>query len=341
MTAPLRVLFVDDDPDLLDLCAAWCRAQNFEVFTAASAEQARAELKTRAIDIVVSDIQLPDATGLDIVAWIREQHIHTKCMLITAHGTLDLAVSALRLGVDDFVIKPIQRQELSEKLDALREKVIAARNASCRVLAIGAHPDDVEFGCGGVLLRHRDAGHEVHILTLSGGEKGGDSFVRQGESVAAAKALGAQIRFGGLLDTEIEEGSETIRVISRTVKDVNPKIAYIHSANEVHQDHRNAHRAALVALREVPNVLCYQSPSTDIEFRPTTFISIEGRVEQKRALLDHYNSQTRLRPYLSAGLVQATAIYWGRFAGYRPVEPFEVIRLADPSALEKLDLARS
>jgi len=70
------------------------------------------------------------------------------------------------------------------------------------ILAIGAHPDDIEFGCGGTLSKYSEKGHKVYMLVLSKGDKGGDSDVRQKEQENSARILRAEtLYFGDYKDT--------------------------------------------------------------------------------------------------------------------------------------------
>ncbi|MEM9458357.1 MAG: PIG-L family deacetylase [Myxococcota bacterium] len=193
------------------------------------------------------------------------------------------------------------------------------------ILAVGAHPDDVEIGCGGTLALHASRGDRIVILTLSSGARAGDPRQRREESRAAAARLGAELVIGSLPDTKMSDGPETIEVISKVVAEHQPSVVYVHSGVDRHQDHRAVHKATMVAARSVPSVYCYQSPSTTVEFSPRRFVSIDGCLDEKQALIQYYASQTA-KDYLCPQLIEATARYWGRFVGETAVEPFETIR---------------
>ena len=193
------------------------------------------------------------------------------------------------------------------------------------ILAVGAHPDDVEIGCGGTLALHAGRGDRIVILTLSSGARAGDPRQRREESRAAAARLGAELVLGSLPDTKMSDGPETIEVISEVVAEYQPSVVYVHSSVDRHQDHRAVHKATMVAARSVPSVYCYQSPSTTVEFSPRRFVSIDGCLDEKQALIQFYASQTA-KDYLCPQLIEATARYWGRFVGETAVEPFETIR---------------
>ena len=210
---------------------------------------------------------------------------------------------------------------------ALVAKGRAARLASRQsVLAIGAHPDDIEIGAAGTLLAHRAMGHEVSILTLSRGARGGTEATRTSESGRAAEVLGATLYLDDLQDTSISESDPTISVISRVVESVQPTAIYTHSFHDVHQDHRNTYRAAMVAARNIGRVYCFQSPSATVDFRPTRFVDIDDHLERKLAAIGAFASQVGVRAYLEPDLIQSTARYWSRFGGGRYAEAFEVVR---------------
>jgi len=245
-------------------------------------------------------------------------------MIMATSPSVDAAVEAVRARVDDFLVTPIHPTDLLDKVgDAIARAGATTRE---RVLAIGAHPDDVEIGAGGTLLSHRVAGDQVTILTLSGGARGGDASQRRQESEAAAAILGARLLMEDLDDTRIREGDPTVSIIERVIGEFKPTIMYVHSINDVHQDHRNTHSAAMVAARRVQYVLCYQSPSATIEFRPSRFVSIEAAIDGKLEAIRAFASQAATRDYLDEDLLRATARYWARFGGGAAVEPFEVVR---------------
>ena len=227
------------------------------------------------------------------------------------------AVEAVRARVDDFLVKPVAPTELLDKIaDAIARAGSTTRE---RILAVGAHPDDVEIGAGGTLLAHRVAGDSVTILTLSGGARGGDAAQRRTEAEAAAAIIGARLLMEDLEDTRIREGDPTVSIIERVIGDVKPTIMYTHSINDVHQDHRNTHSAAMVAARRVPYVLCFQSPSATIDFRPSRFVSIEAVMDGKLEAIAAFSSQASTRDYLDEGAAAGHgtllgAVRW-RFGG--------------------------
>jgi two-component system response regulator PilR (NtrC family) len=101
------VLIVDDEPDLLELVSLTLSRMNLVTRTASDIETARKVLKTEQIDLCLTDMRLPDGDGLDLVAWIQENRATLPVAVITAHGNVETAVRALKLGAFDFVSKPL------------------------------------------------------------------------------------------------------------------------------------------------------------------------------------------------------------------------------------------
>src|SRR5215469_2777517 len=105
---PLKpaVLIVDDEPDLLELVSLTLSRMNLRTRTAPDVGTARKLLKTEPFDLCLTDMRLPDGDGLDLVAWIQENRATVPVAVITAHGNVESAVRALKLGAFDFVSKP-------------------------------------------------------------------------------------------------------------------------------------------------------------------------------------------------------------------------------------------
>jgi LmbE family N-acetylglucosaminyl deacetylase len=324
------ILVIDDDENFIHILSRWLRDGGYRNVTCAGTGRQAVNALDQHWDLVISDIYLPDMDGIEIAQRIRQRGLNSRVLLMTGHLTTEVALQALNHHVDGFLPKPFGRREFLDKVRLLVSQQSPRRQPSPkgRVLAIGAHPDDVEIGCGGTLLKHRDAGDELCILTLSQGSCGGATSVRAAEARASSEMLGARLILEDLEDTRIGEGPETINVITRVIDEFQPTVVYTHSPHDAHQDHRNAHRATLVAARGVPRLKCYQSPSSTIAFTPSHFEDISRNLDEKQDLISCYRSQREKCRYLSRSLIDATAEYWGRFAGYAKVEPLEIVRSA-------------
>jgi two-component system response regulator PilR (NtrC family) len=101
------VLVVDDEPDLLELVSLTLSRMNLTTRTASDLNGARRLLKAERFDLCLTDMRLPDGDGLDLVAWIQENRAAVPVAVITAHGNIESAVRALKLGAFDFVSKPL------------------------------------------------------------------------------------------------------------------------------------------------------------------------------------------------------------------------------------------
>ncbi len=101
------VLVVDDEPDLLELVSLTLARMNLETRTAADLASARRLVRAEAFDLCLTDMRLPDGDGLELVAFIQEHRPELPVAVITAHGNVESAVRALKLGAFDFVSKPL------------------------------------------------------------------------------------------------------------------------------------------------------------------------------------------------------------------------------------------
>lgn len=113
-----RALVVDDEPDIRELLSITLERMNLEVATADSIAAASRELRANAFDLCLTDMRLPDGDGLNLVEWIQTHKPQTPVAVITAHGNVETAVRALKLGAFDFISKPLD-------VAALRKLIVA------------------------------------------------------------------------------------------------------------------------------------------------------------------------------------------------------------------------
>lgn len=271
--------------------------------------------------LMLVDSDLLDESAVAALQQVQASSPHTRVVVLAGDGSGSPGLlTALRHGLSEVVG--------IDDLDAIQRLLDqdSPRAAAERVLAVGAHPDDVEIGCGATLLRHRAHNHPVTVLTLSRGALGGDRTARRHEAVSAAIAMSAQLLMGDLPDTRMEDAHETIGLIEGVIDVVRPTTVYVHSQHDNHQDHRAVHAATVIAARRVPQLLCYQSPSSRNGFAPTKFVPVDETIHAKVDVLASYRSQST-RHYLEPDLVVASARYWARQLPHlRYAEPFEVLR---------------
>jgi len=197
-----------------------------------------------------------------------------------------------------------------------------------RILAIGAHPDDIEIACGATLARLRDGGYSVWGLIMTRGERGGDPNERPAEALSSADFLGLDhVKVLDFPDTRLEEHSlEILDAIETAVREFKPDLVLTHSAHDLHQDHRAVHEATLRAARNLGTILCYESPSVTQEFVPTFFVDIGDYIEVKiESIREHWDQ--RNKPYVQAERVRGQALFRGGQARTRYAEGFEIVRM--------------
>src|SRR4051812_46574366 len=102
-----RILVVDDEEGVRSFVAEALESEGNEVQTAADGDQAAFALDQQAFDVVVTDLSMPGRDGLALLAKIRTEQPETQVILLTAHGTVDTAVQAMKAGAFDYVQKPI------------------------------------------------------------------------------------------------------------------------------------------------------------------------------------------------------------------------------------------
>lgn len=159
------------------------------------------------------------------------------------------------------------------------------------ILALGAHPDDIEYGCGGTFLKFAKKGVNIYFMVLTKGEFGGDPGVRQKEQEEAMKLLGVKrIYWGDCVDTELPNERIIITKIDEVIEEVRPDEVYVNYLEDIHQDHRALAECALAATRYVKRVFFYED-YTSINFEPDIFVDIEDVLEEKQKLIQVYSSQ--------------------------------------------------
>src|SRR3984885_2876955 len=183
-----RILLIDDDPVLGGYLSRVLRSRGgFEVVHEPDAAAGLRRIEAQSWDLLITDIELPGMTGLELLERVRQKEPDLPVAVLTGNPTVDYAVTALRSSAAEFLQKPIAAEDLIAKATELIE--------------------------AGPLLAHRAAGDTVAILTLSRGARGGDQLRRARESQEAAEVIGARLFLDDLEDTHIAEGSPTIAVI--------------------------------------------------------------------------------------------------------------------------------
>ena len=198
------------------------------------------------------------------------------------------------------------------------------------IIAIGAHPDDIEIGCGGSLAWHSSRGDNVMMVVLTNGEMGGASaHVRFKEFEKAAGILGVtSTRSLGYSDTEIPSTHEPIAKIEAIINDFKPERAYIPFSREIHQDHRKTSEISLSACRNLPQILLYEGPSTFPDFQVKYWIDISLTLDKKLKAIKIHKSQAE-KEILKMDAIKSLNRFRGYQARSKYAEGFDIFRLIE------------
>ena len=136
MSSP-AILIIDDEPDIRELLAMTVRRMGLDAFCAESLDGARRMLEKRRFDFCLTDMKLPDGTGLQLIEHVQQRHEGMPVAVITAFGSVDLAIESMKAGAFDFLTKPIDLERLRNLVsNALR---LGAANATLQC------PDQVQL----------------------------------------------------------------------------------------------------------------------------------------------------------------------------------------------------
>ena len=211
-----------------------------------------------------------------------------------------------------------------------------------RVLAIGAHPDDLECHCGGTLARYVAQGHEVVMCHASAGDHGAEgalgarlAAMRTEEARKAAALAGAEHVTLGLSDGGIRgEDAEQRRAVEELAREAAPDVVITHSAADYHPDHRELHRLVIDGVHLAANPrrptsgpalpqhvpIYFMETDASLRFQPTEWVDVTSTIEVKRRMAECHASELDAE-YIEQ--VLARSAYRGFQCGVRFAEGFE------------------
>lgn len=200
-----------------------------------------------------------------------------------------------------------------------------------KILAIGAHPDDIEVGCAGTLAKYAQQGNEIHLLVMTEGAKGGDGSGRRDEQHRAAEFLQPKsLTWGGYEDTKLmPRMNEMVHDVEQIMDRIGPDFIFVHYDDDTHQDHRALSKATVSATRYVRNVLLYEGP-TSRNFAPTVFVDIKETIDRKVSMLLAHQSQvmkTNIEGLSIVDVIKSTAMFRGIQGRVQFAEGFMPLRL--------------
>src|SRR5215472_6913766 len=202
-----------------------------------------------------------------------------------------------------------------------------ADGSRARVVAFGAHPDDLEVGCGGTIARLSRAGATVHMVVTCVPTQHDE---RRTEAAKGAEILGAksQIMFPKPSRVEDIPMHQLVRAMDKVVSEVQPDLVLTHSASDLHWDHGLVNRATISALRRTPSSLLAFTSSYELNAQSRAFgqcfVDVTQSMGSKMAAISAHVTQL---PKLDLEGARDLARAMGRIAGVQYAECFEVLRM--------------
>ena len=209
-----------------------------------------------------------------------------------------------------------------------------------KILAIGAHLDDIEIACGGTLAKAIEAGHEVKVLIMSkSGYTNKEGSVQRSDEIAVKEGLNALHTLGiqniEILDfptKDIPFQSDVVTAIDLRMAAYDPDVIFTHHPFDTHQAHEGVSKASIAAARRKNTVFFYEpiTPSgrSYVSFKPTLYVDISKTLDKKIASLKCHTSE-----YNKFGAedwiegVRCRCGFRGYEIGKKYAEAFEILRL--------------
>ena len=212
------------------------------------------------------------------------------------------------------------------------------------VLAIGAHPDDIEFGCFGALKKHKEQGDNVTLLVMTQsdvkaahtGKITRDSSISKKEATLAAKLLNTELILGPFQDTKVPFNSESVKFIENIIKQNKIDWVYTHWAGDTHQDHINTLNATMAASRLIKNVLCYEQvplPRITTTYPVANYyVNITNTIDFK--ILGCQQHKSQINKFKEHGFdmldnVKTLAKFRGNQCGVQYAEAFNILKMVN------------
>ena len=192
------------------------------------------------------------------------------------------------------------------------------------ILAVGAHPDDIEVGCSAALLNYTSKGHSAVCVCMTS-----PNHIRYNEFVKSCSLMGCISVNYMADDTKLKCDYKTINALEQYKLQYKPDLVFAPYPKDTHQDHRNLSNAVLAAMRYSRNLLFYEG-LTSIDFLPTVFFDIDDELYQKKLkVLNAHKSQVQRTNIEGISLfraVTAMAIFRGLQGRTKYAEGFVPVR---------------
>jgi two-component system NtrC family response regulator len=226
---PFRILVVDDEPAQLELVGGFLRKHGFEVAQAAGGQAAVARFKQEPFDLLLTDQRMPDLSGLEVLEAVRATTPETAVVIMTAYGTIESAVSAVKAGAVDYLAKPLHLDELLHRIHQIQDRRrLLTENRELREALAERHRVEGIIGESGAMQEvlsvvRRVAASDATVLIR--GESGtGKELIARAIHYASPRAPQALVKVNcaalaeSLLETELfghERGAFTGAVAAR------------------------------------------------------------------------------------------------------------------------------
>lgn len=134
----LEILIVDDEPAIRQILSAYLKKAGCNVQEAANGAEAYDRISKGDIDVAISDIKMPDFTGIELVRRVRAAGFDTNFIMMTAYASVDTAIEAIKAGASDYMIKPVRNEEVLHRLTKVRDlRRLSSENQVLRNLVLG------------------------------------------------------------------------------------------------------------------------------------------------------------------------------------------------------------
>ncbi len=329
------MLIVDDDAEVRTLLTSILKDEGYSVDAVENGQNAVETCKKLQFDAALIDIDLPDMKGIQLLSILKKIQPSMVKIIITGHPSIENAVKAVNEKADGYLLKPFDAVELLETI----KELIAEKNketSRMNILFMGAHPDDVELGCGGTLIKHVQNGNKVYVLVFTDGEegKGGNCGLdRIQESTQALTYAGVpltNIKFLHFPDTGLwQERQKVMNAITDVCEEFQIQIVYTHSNKAYHQDHVTIYDETMRGAKKATGILAYETHGgMNPFFSPTFFVDIGDVIDKKIAMLKFHQSQIS-KNYLNVESVIALAQFRSsQSEEFHYAEAFEVIKMS-------------
>lgn len=205
-----------------------------------------------------------------------------------------------------------------------------------RILAIGAHADDVELGCGGTLLKHRDAGDEINILLIThSGYSSKDKNLNRTREIASTEAktsadiLKAQLKCLEKEPLTLVPNEKFVLELEEEISRIKPDRVYVHRVSDTHSDHAAVGYVALRAARKCDSVFLYRSNwyIMDNDSEDKYYVDISNYIEQKKKLIAVFESEMKAVNYSWIDFVTKQNCAAGAKIGVAYAETYQMVKM--------------